>query len=666
MKLNVVIIAFYFLCCIYSKNAFGQSITAYEYFEKALISMQTDERRKAIRYANMAAEHAPDFIPVYIFLADVFNINGDKESVFINLQKAFQIDSMYKPEISYKLAIYAYANGKYEEAKHYIDFFEIYADKKNVNIRKYQRLRENIYFSVKAVQNPVPFKPVNLGSSINTRYNEYWPALSADGKVLIFTRLVPISQPKRNPTRTELLDNPDYGCRHCPLSSLSNLSGMSENLYISYSSGDSWSKAMPLSNDVNTAFNEGAACVSSDGKTIIFTACNRPENIGECDLYILFNRDGKWTKPENMKSVNSRYWDSNPSLSFDGKTLYFSSKRPGGIGGKDIWKISIDEYGNATSPAINLGKPINTEYDEVSPFIHPSGKFLYFASNGHVGLGDYDIFYSELEKNNHWGFPVNMGYPINTHKEERSLIVDTKGENAFFASAREIDQGLDIYKFSLDEKLRPEPIIGTKAFVRDYYTQNPIQANIEIVSLEDNKTVYNATSDNLTGEFLIPLKAGVEFIVNISSHGYLFFSERLSLPNDTDLIDKENIHFYLYEIEEGLTVILKNIFFDFDSYNLLPESYSELENVLRFLNDNPKVSVEIGGHTDNVGSKNYNKTLSENRAKAVYNYLIDNNICPNRLEYAGYYFSQPIADNETEAGRSLNRRTEFKITEITR
>lgn len=397
---------------------------------------------------------------------------------------------------------------------------------------------------------------------------------------------------------------------------------------------------------------------------MFFTGCNRPDGLGRCDIY-LSRREGKgWSKPFNLGNpVNSGSWESQPSLSADGKTLYFVSNRPGGLGSYDIWKAELKEGGGWTSP-VNLGPAINTVYDEHSPFIHPDGETLYFASNGWPGLGNKDIFISRKNKTG-WQKPENLGYPINTFGEESGLFVNSNGKTAFFSAEKpEGFGGMDIYSFNLPEKLRPSLVTYVKGMVFDKKTNEPLDAQIKIENIQTDELVYDDFSDSENGEFLATMPTGKRFALTIEKEGYLFYSANFSLDKPA-LADKPfSIRVPLEKLETGAMVVLNNVFFDTNKFNLLSESKIELQHLINFLNKNKTVHIRIEGHTDNVGDKKANQLLSENRAKAVYNYLISNKINPERLLFKGYGDNKPIADNATANGRQNNRRTEFTIVKI--
>ncbi|HWK99190.1 MAG TPA: OmpA family protein, partial [Parapedobacter sp.] len=313
----------------------------------------------------------------------------------------------------------------------------------------------------------------------------------------------------------------------------------------------------------------------------------------------------------------------------------------------------------------NLGSAINTPYDESSPYIHADNRTLYFASNGWPGLGDKDIFKSRMDSEGHWEPPVNLGFPINDHQEQSALTVSMNGTQAFFSTRRPEDAigGLDIYAFQLPEPLQPNPVAYLKGVIVDAESEEPVQAVVTVTDVGSNRTVYKEQADYEDGTFLAPLPFGKTYALHINQPGYLFFSESYPLDDSARINDAYEIRISLSRISVGKSETLNNVFFKTDQYTLLPESKSDLDQLVNFLNLNEHVRVEIGGHTDNTGQEAYNQQLSESRAEAVYNYLIDAGISVSRLTFRGYGQSQPIATNDTPEGRGLNRRTDFKIVE---
>jgi outer membrane protein OmpA-like peptidoglycan-associated protein len=382
--------------------------------------------------------------------------------------------------------------------------------------------------------------------------------------------------------------------------------------------------------------------------------------MGRCDIYVSQKKGSDWSKPFDLSApVNSPGWESQPSISSDGRTLYFVSNRKGGYGGYDIWKSNLTEKG--WSEPENLGPNINTSLDEQSPFIHPDDSTLYFCSNGWPGMGGKDLFVSRLGKDGKWQKPENLGYPINSSGDENGLALTANGDYAFFSSNNLSGTGgFDIYTFELPKNLRPHRVTYVEGVVYDAVTKRPLESAVEIVDLEKDAPVYQDYSSADRGDFLATLTTGKNYGLNISRDGYMFYSANFSLVGHEEK-KPFNLEVFLQPIAIGNKVVLNNIFFDTNKSDIKYESKPELKKLIDFLNLNPTVRIEISGHTDNVGTIQFNQTLSENRAKSVYQYLIRNGIGASRLVYKGYGETQPVASNDNEENRSKNRRTEFMI-----
>jgi outer membrane protein OmpA-like peptidoglycan-associated protein len=361
------------------------------------------------------------------------------------------------------------------------------------------------------------------------------------------------------------------------------------------------------------------------------------------------------------RPVNSEAWESQPTFSSDGKTIYFTSNRYGSVGDADIWKTTMLDEGTFSQPE-NLGKVINTRGAEVSPFIHPDDQTLYFASTGHQGFGGKDLFISRKDSAGNWGTPKNLGYPINTPADELNLVVSASGDKGYLSTSKDGGYGgLDLYWFEMDDAIKPTIVTYFKGHVFDEVTHKPINADVELIDLKTGKTFVKASSDPSTGIFFICLPTNHDYMLNVSHPEYLFYSENFALTGVHEKTDPYIKDIPLKTFKIGETVVLNNVFFDTDKFVLKPESQIELNRLVELLKKNIRIKIEIGGHTDNQGSKEHNITLSQNRANAVMVYLIDHGIAKERLSCKGYGMSSPIATNDDEKGRALNRRTEFKI-----
>ena len=601
---------------------------AIKYFAQANQSIDEHQYDQAIQLLQKAIKEDNKFIEAHAQLADMMHIKHDNKGAIDELKKVIAISPDFSRAVYLKVGDMEISEALYPDALAHLQKYLSYSGITEQNKLQGQKLIRDCVFSIEALQHPIAFKPINMGPNINTAADEYSPVATADDKTIIYTRQI----------------------------------NYNEDFYQSSNVNNEWQKATYLSDKINTPnYNEGSESVSQDGKFLFFTGCNRPDGRGRCDIYVAQKKGDNWGKPFDLSPpVNTGGWESQPSISADGRTLYFVSNRAGGYGGYDIWKSTLTDKGWGEPE--NLGPNINTSYNEQSPFIHPDDSTLYFCSNGWPGMGNQDLFVSRLGKDGKWQVPKNLGYPINTNGDESGLSLTANGNYAFFSSNKlEGYGGFDIYTFELPPNLRPHLVTYVKGFVSDAQTKQPLESAVEIIALETNKPVYQDYSSPEKGDFLATITAGKNYGLNISKPGYLFYSENFSLVGHTSG-NPFNIMVMLEPIEVGNKVILKNIFFDTNKYQLEPESRSELQKLIEFLALNPTVHIEISGHTDNVGNDDLNQKLSENRAKSVYDFLLSGKVDPARMVYKGYGKTQPIAPNDSDDNRAKNRRTEFKIT----
>lgn len=579
-----------------------------------------------------------NFIEAYLLLGEVYTELKSYPQAITALKQAISINPDFFPNTYFNLAYIYLLTLDYENA---LAYFQIFTERKDINPRSREKALDYIKrcdFAMYAISHPVPFHPVNLGDSINTRLDEYWPSLTADEEILVFTRQV-----LRDPYGDESMRN------------------KREDFYMSRMVDGEWTGARALGPPINTDRNEGAQSLSADGRLMYFTACNREDGYGSCDIYVSVKEGDRWRTPANLgPPVNSAAWEAQPSISPDGRTLYFVSNRGGGYGGMDLWKSTQNDNGLWSEP-VNLGKKINTTGDEMSPFIHADNKTLYFSSNGLIGIGGFDLFKTERTANGEYAEPVNLGYPINTHADEMGLVVTAEGTRAYFASDRQEGSGRDIYMFELHEDARPVATSYIKGIVYDVSSRQRLRARFELIDLNTSELVMTSVSDNRTGEFLVTIPTERDYALNVARPDYLFFSENFSLKGVRSIDEPFLMDIPLHKIKTGERVVLRNIFFDFDESELKHESFVELDKLLQFLMDNPLVKIRINGHTDNVGTNEYNLRLSEQRAASVVKYLTEKRIGRERISSRGYGSTQPIDTNETPEGRARNRRTEFEV-----
>jgi outer membrane protein OmpA-like peptidoglycan-associated protein len=613
------------------------SKAAIQNYEEALQKYNAKMYDKAIADLHSAIRKDSTFYEAHVLLASVYEEAQKPKEAIASYNKSFEVSPESFPYNYFVCAKLEVRNCMYAEAEKH---FEKYLTYPNIDPRRKAEI--NIYletcrYAVEAMKHPVPFNPVNMGEGVNSKYPEYYFSFTLDQQNLIFTRHAPDSKSKF---------------------------GHSEDFFVSKLSEGKWQLAKQLDPPLNTGENEGAPSMSVDGRVVFFTACNRNDGQGACDIYLSgYSDDNKWSKPVNIgPPVNTPVWESQPSFASDGKTLYFSRRvTKDGRDNTDLfYSVFQDDY--TWSTPVSLGNVINTNGMDESVFIHPDNQTLYFSSDGHPGMGGLDIYMSRRKEDGSWGTPVNLGYPINTCDDEKGLVVSADGQKAYFASDRPGGFGnLDLYVFDLYKEAQPVLTSYVKAKVTDASTTLPLAAQFEIVDVETGKVVVKNTTDKMRGEFMAVLPSGKNYLLNVSKEGYLFYSENFECKNVTDKQKVYLLNVPMQKITAGASVVLKNIFFDVDKYDLKPESQVELEKLLSFLNGNAAVKIEIGGHTDSTGDKIKNQKLSENRAKAVLDYLLSKGIHASRLSSKGYGDTQPVADNKTEEGRAANRRTVFKI-----
>lgn len=606
-------------------------------YNEAKNQAQTGDRVKAINLLNQILKNDPQFYMAYFGLADIYHGTGDFRLEQEALENGLKI-SVDKFPNGYKfLAEILYAKAEYAEA---LKNMEHLNRLKNPLTVAEKSLLESCRFAKSAVESPVSFHPENAGAAINSDEDDYWPSLNGEANTLVFTRLITKDQNSRKNNYPQ------------------------EDFYVSHKDSVGWQKATPLGPPVNTTENEGAQCISADGRLLFFTGCGRPDGLGSCDIYMSVRQKGKWSDPVNLGSpVNTSFWESQPSVSADGKWLYFTSNRPGGKGKMDIWrseKLGVSPEGFPVYGKVVNMESINTPGNELSPFIHADGKTLYFASDYWPGMGGKDLFFVSIDSLKK---PQNLGYPVNTSADEEGLVVEVAGERAWYTSNSKGFGGRDIFTFLLPEAFRPRPVSWVKGKVYDRKTGHLIPSDIVLNDLVDNTLVQHMYPFENEGEFLFCLPSGHNYGLNISKEGYLFHSENFNLLEKFSRYQPLTLNIALDPIEINKTTILKNIFFETDSSNLKPESIAQLKEIVDFMTKNPGLVIEIGGHTDLQGSEAHNLILSGKRADTVVQYLIGKGVSSSRLSSKGYGYSVPVADNSTEAGRALNRRTEFKILE---
>jgi outer membrane protein OmpA-like peptidoglycan-associated protein/tetratricopeptide (TPR) repeat protein len=622
---------------IFPEENLTSSPKAKKWQDKAMEAYGFKDYDKAEQYCLKAISFDEGYILPYMMLGDIYTEREDYEKSIETYETLLSLRPGVHPDPYYFLGKAQYMIGEYKASipnfKKYLDFPEI-DPFRGMNA---EELLRNALFRADAMDNPVPFNPENVGHGVNTPFDEYVNIITTDGSRMLFTRKTPINIEK-------------------------NL--YEENVFSSQSLESEWQTAKNFDENLNAIGNLGAITISPDGSYIFFTACHLPQGFGSCDLYYMRRSGDRWTTPQNLgPTINTSTWESQPSFSADGKTLYFASRRPGGFGSSDIWKSELQDNDEWGEP-MNLGEKVNSQKSEMSPQIHQDGRTLYFSSMGHVGMGGYDLFYSRIDSNGTWGEPINLGYPVNTLADEVNIVVTAVGTEAYISSDQYGGYGkFDVYRFDLPEAARPAKVTYMKGKVFDAETRKPLLARFELIDLDNGRTVVESWSDEVNGQFLVCLPTDRRYALNVSSDWYLFHSENFNLTGENTAIEPFLKDIPMRKIERGKSVVLENIFYETDKYEIKPESKAELQKLIKYLHQYPSLKIEISGHTDNVGTEAYNLELSNKRAKSVYNYLVNEGISPERLTSKGFGFAKPVASNETEEGRAKNRRTEFEVVD---
>ncbi|PID93515.1 MAG: hypothetical protein CSA95_07525 [Bacteroidetes bacterium] len=635
----ISLLALGILFLFFSSVLQAQNRRAKRFFERAEAALQAYDYGKALAFLDKAVDADSLYFEAWQMMGDLSLLEEDEFRAIHAYRKALASREGAPKDMLMTLARLEWSKGYYEEADAH---FSQYAQKGELSERTacfLEEMHERIAFARELMAHPVPFDPQNLGPEVNSPYDDYINAVSVDDRVMMLTVKAPSSY-------------------HYPFGD----EYRTEDFYLSRRDSAGWGKATSLGPPVNTRGNEGALSLSPDGQFLLFTGCDRPDNNGRCDLYLSYREGDCWSEAVNLgRMVNSDYWEAQPAISSDGKTLYFVSNRKGGHGETDIWRTTINRDGSLSKPE-NMGDVINTKGSEMAPYIHPDGNTLYFASDGHLGMGGKDLFVSRRIKGNEWSKPENLGYPVNTWADELSLIVAPDGKRAYFSSdKREGEGGYDVYVFALPEEVRPTPVTYLKGRVYDRETGVPLQADFVLSDVVTGEERVASFSDREDGTFLVCIPGGCDYFLHVVKEGYLYYSDSFFLQEENSVLHPFEKDVPLVPLKKGNVLVTRNIFFDTDRYEVKEVSLPELLMVKQLLDDNPGVKMEVVGHTDSMGTPDYNRRLSENRAKAVVEKLLGLGISADRLSYKGMGSTMPVDVNNTPEGRAKNRRTEFVI-----
>jgi len=614
-------------------------------FEKAVRAYRRYDYSGSIRYLNDVINTEPEYTDAYYVLGLIYieDLKLNLKEARYNFLRVIEICPQYDVYAYFHLARIAYGAKDYKKALEYITAFldDVDLIKSDEDYNEAVNILEYAEFYSDILNHPVPFNPMPV-PGISTKDDEYLPIISPDNELALFTRRIKV--PSR---RDDITPQVKY----------------KERFMVSNRSTGVFNKGEMMPHPFNLNDNEGGATLTIDNKELFYTLCKytKDNRYYNCDICYSKREYGSWTKIQSIgDKVNiENTWESQPSVTSDGKTLYFVSDRPGGIGGYDIYRTSCDSTGEWGYPE-NLGRAINTPGNEKSPFIHTDSQTLYFSSDGLKGLGGYDIFFAKLDTNEVWCEAKNIGYPINSFDDDVGFFVSTDGHYGYFASNKfDGKGGWDLYSFDLYEGARPERVLFVKGDVKNVPDKELKNTHVELKNVS-SKTITDIPVDSITGEYVAAVLFRDDYILTVKQKGFVNESRYISKV-DPKTVKPLTIPIGLERIEVGRSYRLNDIYFEFNSYALPPESRAVIVAFFEFLTDNPSLKVSIEGHTDNIGNDMDNLTLSEHRAKAVYDHLIRLGLASKRLDYKGFGESRPVSTNQTEKGRAVNRRTEFVI-----
>lgn len=660
------------LLCFLPLSLFGQEDTkdpcrqtmdknSQRLFRKARELQKAGKKAEAYDIYNDILEEHPEYMEVNYYYALGYYLpiqdnhyraktqnKSDVAKALAAFNRIYEVCPYYKVHFNLYAARLAYFNEKFDEAIKFAsvitenqDLFK--ADKDTAKIEEAELIIRKSKFFDNILSHPVPFEPKPV-TGISTSADEYLATLSPDGDYFYFTR------------RSEVADNSPFGYGERV---------NREFFSVSHKKDGHFNTGKPLPTPFNRSEGEGSPTINITNDLLIFTKLvSRNKGYPNYDLYYSEYIDDEWTEPKSLgANINrSDSWESQASISSDGKLLFFASDRPGTYGGSDIWYAERNSDGSWRKP-VNLGPTINTDRDERSPFLHTDNKTLYFSSAGHDGMGGQDIFYSKLDSHHRWSRPVNIGYPINSERDEFNFFVSLDGETGYFSSNKIENRDWNLYQFDLYKAARPHTMMIIKGKVKSD-DGDLADATVELIDTA-TQVVATGTVNKHSGKYAVAAEVHRDnpqpLIVNVKKEGYSYDAQLITPEQMNSSVITKNAE--VKAIETGKVCDLHDIYFETGLYELTSASKIIVNLFIDFLKENPTIKVEIQGHTDNVGNDTDNLILSDHRAKSVYDYVISQGISKSRLRYRGYGESSPVATNDTAAGRAQNRRTAFLIYE---
>ena len=564
------------------------------------------------------------------FLAETAYAAHEDKTMSTAYSKLIELCPDASADAYYRLANYQYETKEFASAiKNFQSFLDFNKVKEENALDANQKItRANL------MMHPVPFNPIPL-KNVSTGEPEYLAIISPDQDFCFFTRR--FEETKRGALTSMSVEK----------------FMMSKKINNEFDGG----QPMPFPFNKSGSNNEGGASISIDNKHLFFTVNKN----GNFDIYTSDDINGKWSEPRSLSDLvnDKKLWDSQPSVSPDGKKIYFASFRDSIHETSDIYETLKDENGNWGKPH-PLGSQINTIGNERTPFIHPDNKTFYFSSDNLPGMGGFDIYMCKIKSDGSFSDPINLGYPINTEGNEGGFFVSTDGKSGYFASDHlKGPGGYDIYEFEMPEKARPERVLFIKGDLKDDDNKTFSDAKIELKN-SLTKEIIDVNYDTITGKYASVVLFDEDYIMTVKKKGFAFNSTYFS-KDDTSLVATQKVNVKLKKIEVGQAYPLNNIHFSSNSSALNDQDKNIISDFAEYLKENDQIKLAINGFTDNAGNPIENLTLSELRAKAVFEFLSSCGIERSRLSYKGFGETKPLASNETEQGKAQNRRTEFLI-----
>jgi outer membrane protein OmpA-like peptidoglycan-associated protein/tetratricopeptide (TPR) repeat protein len=604
---------------------------AEKFYITAIEALRDGQWNEGKLLLNKAVDVYPKYVDAWLSMGGLYGQLKQYDSAIFYYEKAYMLDSIYSNDLLLPWSINMAGLGRFAEAKALVEKLirTPNADIRSVEAAKYRLKTYDfaLHFESKHGKQQV-LNLRNLGDSINSTSSEYYPSFTIDDSIMVFTR---------------------------------KGKGIREDFIKTEKTTSGYKLAKAVEGQLNKEPSKGGISISLDGEWLLFAGNFPVSGFGNFDIYLSYATPTGWSEPYNLgENINTEFWESSPSISPDKQTLYFSSNRSGGNGGKDLYISHRQKNGN-WGPAENMGPNFNTAADELAPFIHADNQTLYFTSGGHNSYGGSDIFVSRKGPGGQWSVPENIGYPINTIEDEGSMIVTADGTKAYYAgNGADSRGGLDLYSFDLPAFARPKKTLWIKGEVKDIVTKKGLPSEIELKDISSGQVIEKLITDE-TGYYLVTLPVGHDYTFTVNRKGYLFYSDNFLLASKpSDSTYQKDI--LLQPLQMNAVMELKNIFFETNAYALQSTSFIELQKLVQLLQENPTLKIQVGGHTDNVGNATDNLKLSNNRAKSVVDYLVGKGIAAARLTYKGYGAAKPVADNKTEEGRARNRRTEILVT----